>query len=93
MVDDDMLPMFPVFSKLLKIFCYLPINSCEAERSFSALRRVKSYLRTTMGQSRLSNLAVIHIERETAAHVVSTEMEKLVDIFGSQNMRRRDMFF
>ena len=91
MVDDEILAMFPVFSKMLKIFACLPINSCEAERSFSTLRRVKSYLRTTMGQSRLRNLAIMNIERETVVNVVANEMDKLVDMFGSS--KRRDMLF
>ena len=92
MVDDEILAMFPVFSKMLKIFACLPINSCEAERSFSTLRRVKSYLRTTMGNLRnLRNLAIMNIERETVVNVVANEMDKLVDIFGSS--KRRDMLF
>ena len=83
--------MFPVLGKMLKIFCCLPINSCEAERSFSALRRVKSYLRTTMGQSRLRNLAIMNIERKTVTNVVASEIEKLVDNFGAG--KKRDMLF
>ena len=86
-----MLAMFPVLGKMLKIFCCLPINSCEAERSFSALRRVKSYLRTTMGQSRLRNLAIMNIERKTVTNVVASEIEKLVDNFGAG--KKRDMLF
>ena len=91
MVQDEMLAMFPVLGKILKIFCCLPINSCEAERSFSALRRVKSYLRTTMGQSRLRNLAIMNIERGTVSNIVATEMDKLVDYFGVQ--KKRDILF
>jgi N-glycosylase/DNA lyase len=34
-----------------------------SERSFSAMRRVKSYLRSTMGNERLSNLSLMHIHR------------------------------
>ena len=79
------------WEKMLKIFCCLPINSCEAERSFSALRRVKSYLRTTMGQSRLRNLAIMNIERKTVTNVVASEIEKLVDSFGAG--KKRDMLF
>lgn len=37
---------------LLKIFATLPVSTSTAERSFSTLRRIKTYLRNTMGQSR-----------------------------------------
>ena len=37
-------------SRLLRIFLTVPMASATAERSFSALRRLKHYLRTTMSQ-------------------------------------------
>ena len=39
----------------------LPVTSCEAERSFSALRRIKNYLRSTMTEERLTGLALLNI--------------------------------
>ena len=33
-------------------------------RSFSALRRLKSYLRNTMSQERLNNLLVLHVHKD-----------------------------
>ena len=42
----------------------LPLTSATAERSFSTLRRLKSYLRSTMGQSRLNGLAQMSINRD-----------------------------
>ena len=41
-----------------------PASSCEAERSFSALRRIKTWLRSTMTQKRLDNVMMCHIHRE-----------------------------
>ena len=37
------------------------MSSCEAERSFSALRRIKSYLRNTMSSERFAGLALMHL--------------------------------
>ena len=37
--------LFPNISTLLRILCTIPVTSCEAERSFSALRRIKPFLR------------------------------------------------
>ena len=41
---------------LLKLILVLPATNATSELSFSALRRVKSYLRNTMGQERLNSL-------------------------------------
>ena len=52
---------FPNIYRLLLIACTLPITSAEAERSFSLMRRLKTYARSTMSEERLSDLAVIAI--------------------------------
>ena len=48
-------------------FSELPLvmsaTNATSERSFSALSRVKSYLRSTMTQMRLNNLMVLHVPR------------------------------
>ena len=46
--------MYPNIRVLLIIGCTLPISSAEAERSFSGLRRIKSYLRNRMSDEQLS---------------------------------------
>lgn len=42
----------------------MPASNATSERSFSALRRVKTYLRTTMTQLRLNNLMMLHIHKD-----------------------------
>jgi hAT family C-terminal dimerisation region len=42
----------------------LPVASASADRSFSTMRRIKTLLRASMGDSRLSNLSLIAIEHE-----------------------------
>ncbi|KAK0140305.1 hypothetical protein N1851_022780 [Merluccius polli] len=39
-------------------------SSCEAERSFSALRRLKTWLRANMTQDRLNGVVVCHVHRD-----------------------------
>jgi len=56
--------LFPNVSTLYKLFMTLPVSSATAERSFSRLKLIKSYLRSTMSESRLTNLALLSIERE-----------------------------
>ena len=50
---------FPNIHHLLVIGCILPITSAEAERSFSLLRRIKTYTRSTLAEEHFSDLAVI----------------------------------
>lgn len=54
----------PVMNELFKILWTIPTNTCECERSFSTLRRIKTYLRNTIGQVRLSALALLNTENE-----------------------------
>ena len=61
--DTGVQSVLPELCKLMKIFWTLPITSCTAERSFSCLRRLKNYLRSTMGQERLTALALLNIEK------------------------------
>ena len=50
---------------LLKLLLVMPATNATSERSFSALRRIKTYLRTTMIQMRLNSLMVLHIHSQT----------------------------
>ncbi|KAL4153397.1 hypothetical protein QTP88_001230 [Uroleucon formosanum] len=54
---------YPNVYKLLKIVATLPITTATAERSFSTIRRLKTYLRNTMAENRLNGLAQLNIHR------------------------------
>ena len=52
--------MYPNILVSLTIGCTLPqVSSAKAERLFSGLRRIKSYLRNRMSDERLSGLALM----------------------------------
>ena len=51
MHKNDVFDMFPVFSNVIHILGVIPATLCSAERSFSALRRLKTYLLSTMGNN------------------------------------------
>ena len=57
--------MFPSLKSVLQVALTIPVSSCSCERSFSSLRRLQTWLRGTMSQSRLSELAIMTIEKET----------------------------
>ena len=42
----------------------MPATNAVSERSFGALRRVISYLRSTMTQRRLNNIMVLHVHKD-----------------------------
>ncbi|KAF2888629.1 hypothetical protein ILUMI_17544, partial [Ignelater luminosus] len=59
-MNMNLLETFSESVKLLKILCTLPMmTTVESERCFSTLKRVKTFMRNTMGQSRLSSLAML----------------------------------
>ena len=75
---------FPNLSVLLHIAATLPVTSASAERSFSALKRLKSYCRTTMGQERLNGFAQIHIQ-----YSVPVDIEAVINLFATSGRARR----
>ena len=50
--------------KTFKFLLVMPAANAFSEHSFSALRRVKLYLRSTMTQQRLNHLTVLHIHKD-----------------------------
>ena len=68
---------FPAILGCYQIALTMGVSSASAERSFSSLRRIKTYLRSTMIQDRLSNLAVLYIERDLSSQLWK-RMDELV---------------
>ena len=89
MYDTDQMNFPPHFTKVVEILNVVPVTSCTAERSFSALRRLKTYIRSTMGQERLSHLAILSIERGYANLI---DINRVIDIFASRKGREQ-LFF
>ena len=55
---------FSDFLACYQLALTLPVASASAERSFSPMRRIKTRLRSSMADGRLSNLAIVTVERE-----------------------------
>lgn len=54
---------------LLRIFLTIAISVASSERSFSKLKLIKNYLRSTMSDLRLQNLAILSIEQEITNNI------------------------
>ena len=73
----------PNFISALKTYIVLPGSTCEAERSFSTLRRLKTYLRSTITQQCLNDLTVLTTHRnETEA----LDLNEVVTEFVSRSL-------
>ena len=83
--------MLPEVHNLLRLYLTIPITSATSERSFSALKRVLTYLKSTMTEERLNHCLLLHIHKnvtdtldikEIAKDFINTNLERL-SYFGS----------
>ena len=77
------------FAELYNLLCIaltLPVSSATCERSFSALKLIKTHLRSTMCDVRLSNIAVLSIESSRAE---SLSLDAFVDEFDARHQNRK----
>ena len=63
-MSTKVIKYFPEIQTLLKLLMVSSSSSCDAERSFSALRIVKSRLRNSMMQRRLNTIMICNIYKE-----------------------------
>lgn len=80
--------MFPSLKEILQVALTVPVSSCSCERSFSALRRLHTWLRKTIGQKRLHTLAVMAIENGIVSQL---NENKVVDRFATLKNRRHSL--
>jgi len=75
---------FPNLYKLLQIAVTIPISSATCERSFSSMRRIKNWLRTSMLQQRFSDLSILNIERDLSNKI---QTETVLDRFNTKTRK------
>ena len=68
--------LYPKVTKCLLVLLDMPVSTASAERPFSIMRRLKTYLRSTMGTERLPGLWLLNIHRER-----EISSEQVVDVF------------
>ena len=79
----------PNLGTVVVILDIIPATSCSAERSFSVLRKLKTYPRRTMEEDCLSHLTLLRIEH---AYNNRVDAEKVIDEFESRK-DRSEFFF
>ena len=83
---------FSEVSKLLEIVLMTPISTADLERSFSTMKRIKTYLQNTMLQDRLNSLACLSIHKEYISKIRDYN-NKVINIFAQIKDRRADYLY
>ena len=78
--------LYPNIAECLKIFATLPETTHECVRNVSALRRLKTYMRSTILQTRLTELALPHIH-----HSMEIDIEEIIDQFARLHLRKMEL--
>jgi len=63
----------------------LPVSAATSERSFSTMRRLKTYLRSSIGNERMAGLALLSIHKDR-----QIDREKIMNAFVASSNRRSD---
>jgi hypothetical protein len=80
---------FPNALVAYRILLTIPVTVASAERSFSKLKLLKTYMRSTMTQERLNGLATIALENDVLEKI---KYEDIIEDFISKNARRMMLF-
>ena len=56
--------VFSELVKLVRLLLTMPATNAVSERSFSAMHRISTYLRSTMLQERLNTTMILHIHKD-----------------------------
>lgn len=59
---------FPNLHLLLRVLATIPVSTATAERAFSQLILIKTYLHSTMGEDRLNSLTQLHVHKDKIRH-------------------------
>jgi len=73
---------YPITEIVLQIFATFPVTTATGERSFSALKLIKTYLRTSMQEDRLNASALLYINKD-----IKLDYSQVIDQFAQGNHR------
>uniref|UniRef100_A0A1X7VLG9 HAT C-terminal dimerisation domain-containing protein n=1 Tax=Amphimedon queenslandica TaxID=400682 RepID=A0A1X7VLG9_AMPQE len=76
---------FPTLTQIFRMALTLAVSTAQCERSFSALKRIKNYLRSTMSEQRLTDISLLSIEKELSSDI---SFEDVIDKFEGGDKNR-----
>ncbi|ESN96815.1 hypothetical protein HELRODRAFT_153387, partial [Helobdella robusta] len=77
--------VFPNLRVALQILLTIAVSIASCDRSFSKLKIILSYLRASMGQDRLSDLALMSVEREVLEQI---DFDDIINQFAAVKARK-----
>ena len=69
--------MFSEISKIVRVYLTVPMTSCTPERSFSAMRQIKSYTRSSMTQKQLNHLLLLQFYKSLTDEICCIKIAKV----------------
>jgi hypothetical protein len=78
---------FPDLCTAFLLLLTLPVTVAASQCSFSKLKLIKNYLRSSMGQTLLSDLAIISIERDCA---IKLDASVIIRNFAESKAQRKN---
>ena len=95
LMEKNLEDIFSEISRLVRLVLTLPSTTASVERSFSILRRLKSYLRSTMGDNRLKWLMLMAVE-SSLLHKLQHQSgfsDEIIDRFARRADRRIPLLY
>uniref|UniRef100_A0A2S2PAB6 Zinc finger MYM-type protein 1 n=1 Tax=Schizaphis graminum TaxID=13262 RepID=A0A2S2PAB6_SCHGA len=85
-IKNNLQEMYSQFTKLCQLVLTISATTASSERSMSTLKRIKSFLRNTMTNERLTNLSSLAIEKNLLGIMAKdpTFVESIIDDFAKK---------
>jgi len=91
-LDMKLIDTFSESVRLLEVICTIPMTTREDQRCFSTSKRIKSFLRSTAGESGLSALAMLNVEKSWIRSIPDFN-DLVVEHFAKQKGRGMDLLY
>ena len=87
--EGSLQEVLPAATDLLRSILTAPATSCEAERTFSQLRHIKNWLRSSLSQERLNHALMLAVHRE---QIEAVDIYEEMRAFAAQTAQRTNTF-
>lgn len=95
LVNNGLDSVYEEVTKLLRLFLTLPATTASSERSMSTLKRIKTHLRNSMTNERLSNLTTLAIEKRLLSEMAGDQsfISHAIDLFAEKKNRKIELVY